>query len=247
MEIVIKPTKYELGKAAANKAAELLIAAIKEKGSARFITATGASQFEFLSELVKIKEIEWSKTEMFHLDEYAGLPETHHASFRKYLKERLINIVQPGKVNLIQGDAENIHEEIKRIGKLISEAPIDVAFVGIGENGHLAFNDPPADFETEEPYILVNLDEKCRKQQVGEGWFNSVDEVPKQAVSMSIKQIMKSKNIICTVPDLRKAEAVYNCLSKDKPISNMYPSSILKKHPNVFVFLDKDSASLLKQ
>ena len=198
-------------------------------------------------ELVKIKEIDWSKTEMFHLDEYAGLPQTHGASFRKYLIERLINKVHPAKVNLIQGDAKDIHKEIDRINKLISAAPIDVAFVGIGENGHLAFNDPPADFETEKPYILVNLDEKCRKQQVGEGWFKSIDEVPKQAISMSIKQIMKSKNIICTVPDLRKAEAVNNCLSKDKPISNIYPSSILKKHPNVFVFLDKDSASLLLQ
>ncbi len=247
MEIVIKPNKIELGKAAANKAAELLIKTINEKGKARFIAATGASQFEFLDALVKNKDIEWSKTEMFHLDEYVGLSETHGASFRKYLKERLVNIVHPGKVHLIQGDAKNIHEEINKISNLISEATIDVAFVGIGENGHLAFNDPPADFETQKPYIIVDLDEKCRKQQVGEGWFKSVDEVPKQAISMSIKQIMKAKNIICTVPDLRKADAVDNCLSKDKPISNMYPSSILKNHPNVFVFLDKDSASLLKR
>jgi glucosamine-6-phosphate deaminase len=159
--------------------------------------------------------------------------------------ERLISRVHPGKVHLIEGDASNPETERKRISKLISKEPVDVAFVGIGENGHLAFNDPPADFDTEEPYIIVNLNEKCREQQVGEGWFRSVDEVPKAAISMSIKQIMKSNCIICTCPEKRKAGAVRNCLSKNAPVTPIHPSSILKQHDKCYVFLDKQSASLL--
>jgi glucosamine-6-phosphate deaminase len=246
MKIRIFKTKESMGKAAAEEAARILVDAIKEKGKATFIVATGASQFEFLENLTKITSIDWSKTTMFHLDEYIGLPETHPASFRKYLKERLINKVHPGNVHLINGDAKDPELECERLDRIIRQKKIDVAFVGIGENGHLAFNDPPADFNTEKAYLVVELDDACRKQQLGEGWFKSFDEVPKRAISMSIEQIMKSKNIICTVPDMRKAQAVKDCFG-DQNISREHPASILKNHENVFLFLDKDSAKLLKQ
>jgi len=245
MKVKIFETKQEMGKAAAEEAARILINTLKEKGEAVFIAATGVSQFEFLENLTSIPSIDWSKTTMFHLDEYAGIPETHPASFRKYLKERLIDKVHPGNVYLINGDTEDPESECERLGKVIGEKEVDVAFVGIGENGHLAFNDPPADFDTERPYIVVELDEACRRQQLGEGWFKSLDEVPQRAISMSIKQIMKSRNIICTVPDVRKAQAVKDCLEGD--ISPEHPASILRKHKDVFLFLDKDSAKLLKE
>lgn len=245
MKVKVFETKQEMGKAAAEKAARILINTIKEKGEAVFVAATGASQFEFLENLISIPSIDWSKTTMFHLDEYIGIPQTHPASFRNYLKERLIDKVHPGAVYLIKGDAEDPESECERLGKIVSEKEIDVAFVGIGENGHLAFNDPPADFNTERPYIVVALDEACRKQQLGEGWFKSLNEVPRRAISMSIKQIMKSKNIICTVPDSRKAQAVKDCLEDN--ISPYHPASILRKHKNAFLFLDKNSAKLLER
>lgn len=237
--------KKEIGRIVAEKAAKILKRIIEKKGEAVFVVATGVSQFEFLEALVSIPSIDWSKTVMFHLDEYIDIPENHPASFRKYLKERLIDKVNPGTVHLINGNVENPKLECKRLSKIINESEVDVAFVGIGENGHLAFNDPPADFNTEEPYIIVKLNEACRRQQFGEGWFKSLNEVPKKAISMSIKQIMKSRNIICTVPDSRKAQAVKDCFEGD--ISPEYPASILRKHKNAFLFLDKDSAKLLKE
>ena len=246
MKVKIFRTKQQMCKAAAEKAAEILISTIKKKGEATFIAATGASQFEFLENLTSIPSIDWSKTTMFHLDEYVGLPETHPASFRKYLKERLINKVHPGNVHLIKGDAKSPESECERLGKIIIQKEIDVAFVGIGENGHLAFNDPPADFDTKKPYLVVELDDACRKQQLGEGWFKSFDDVPKRAISMSINQIMESKNIICTVPDSRKAKAVKDCFG-DQNISPEYPASILKNHERVFLFLDEASAKLFKK
>lgn len=246
MNIKIFKTKESMGKAAAEKAAEILKDAINKKGEANFVIATGASQFEFLENLTNISSIDWSKTTMFHLDEYIGFPETHPASFRKYLRERLINKVHPGNVYLIKGEAKSPESECERLGKIIIQKEIDVAFVGIGENGHLAFNDPPADFDTKKPYLVVNLDDACRKQQLGEGWFKSFDEVPKMAISMSIEQIMKSKNIICTVPDSRKAQAVKDCFG-DQNISPEYPASILKNHERVFLFLDEASAKLFKK
>ena len=243
MKTEIYETKEEMGKVAANKAAELLKEAIREKNEAVFVAATGASQFEFLEALTSISSIDWSKTIMFHLDEYIGISETHTASFRKYLKERLINKVHPGAVYLINGDAEDPQLECERVNKIISQKEIDVSFVGVGENGHMAFNDPPADFNVEDPYIVIELAEACRKQQVGEGWFSTLQEVPRRAISMSIKQIMKSKNIICTVPDSRKAQAVKNCLEGN--ISPHNPASILRKHERVCLFLDKNAAKLL--
>jgi glucosamine-6-phosphate deaminase len=244
MKIKVFKTKHSMGKAAAEEAARILIDAIREKGEATFIAATGASQFEFLENLTSISSIDWSKTTMFHLDEYVGILETHPASFRKYLKERFINKVHPGNVYLIRGDTKNPELECERLGKIIIQKEIDVAFVGIGENGHLAFNDPPADFDTKKPYLVVVLDDACRKQQLSEGWFKNFDEVPKRAISMSIEQIMKSKNIICTVPDSRKAQAVKDCFG-DQNISPEHPASILKNHENCFVFLDEKSAIYL--
>ncbi|MGH2645342.1 MAG: glucosamine-6-phosphate deaminase [Chitinophagaceae bacterium] len=243
MNVSIKKNAVELGMAAGTKAAEIIKEAINKKGSAAIILATGSSQFETLRTLIKDKEIEWNKVTMFHLDEYIGLPVTHKASFRKYLKERFINEVSPLKaVHLINGE-NNPQDECKRLSKLITSLSIDAALVGIGENGHLAFNDPPADFKTEAPYIIANLDHTCRQQQVNEEWFDQINEVPKQAISMSVHQIMLSKHIICSVPDKRKAAAVRNTL--ENTVSNIYPASILQKHPDCYFYLEKESASLL--
>lgn len=243
MNILKATTKLETSKAAAKAASTKLREAINTQGHANFIVATGASQFDFLGALTNDRTIDWTKTTMFHLDEYIGISDTHPASFRKYLKERLVNIVQPGTVHFLNGETDVPQTECDRLNQIISQQQIDVAFVGIGENGHLAFNDPPADFETEEPYIVVELDEDCRQQQVGEGWFNGLDEVPTHAISMSIRQIMKAKAIICTVPDERKAEAVKNCLQGE--ITPMHPASILQEHPDCTIYLDAGSASLL--
>lgn len=245
MDIIVCNGKGELGKAAGSMAANLIRRAIAEKGSANIILATGTSQFETLNQLVSEPGIDWSKTVMFHLDEYIGLPITSKASFRKYLKERFIEKVPSLKAAYLINGEEDASNECERLGDLIKKSPIDVALVGIGENGHLAFNDPPADFETEDPYIIVELDEACRKQQLGESWFNTLEEVPHQAISMSIKQIMKSKNIICSVPDNRKAKAVKNTLEHE--VSNLYPASILQMHPDCILYLDKSSASLLSE
>lgn len=243
MQIVISNDKCELGKQAAERGTLLINEAITEKGFANIILATGMSQFELLNSLIE-REIDWEKTNCFHLDEYIGLPTTHPASFRKYLKERFVDKVSPGKFYYINGEG-NIAEECLRLEKIITSHPIDVAFVGIGENAHLAFNDPPADFITERSYIKVDLDENCRKQQLGEGWFSSLEEVPKSAVSMSIKQILKSKHIICCVPDVRKAKAVQAVVEGE--ITPNIPSSILKQHADSVLFLDKYSSSLLKK
>lgn len=245
MNIKIFKTKESMGKAAAEKAAEILKDAINKKGEVSLVIATGASQFEFLEDLTRITSIDWGKTTMFHLDEYVGLSENHPASFRRYLRDRFICKVYPGHIHLVGGDAETPEKECERLNGIISQKEVDVAFVGIGENGHLAFNDPPADFHTEKPYIIVELDNACRRQQLGEGWFKSFEDVPKKAISMSVKQIMKSKHIICTVPDKRKAQAVKNCFKGDE-ISPEYPASILKKHNNCFVFLDDQSSIYLK-
>ncbi|HYE74967.1 MAG TPA: glucosamine-6-phosphate deaminase, partial [Blastocatellia bacterium] len=231
------------GQTAAEQATTAINRAIAQRDKARIIAATGASQFEFLDALTQAPNIDWSRVEMFHLDEYVGLPITHPASFRKYLLERLINKVGLSNYHLLDGEA-NPQEVCEHIGALISQAPIDVAFVGIGENGHLAFNDPPADFNTEKPYLVVDLDEACRRQQVGEGWFSMIDEVPKQAISMSIRQILKSSEIICIVPDARKASAVKACIEGE--VSPQAPASILQTHSVTTIYLDHDSAALLK-
>ena len=244
MKTEIFETKLELGKAAADKATAIIDRAIKDRGTSYLIAATGASQFEFLEVLVS-KPIDWSKVVFFHLDEYVGLPANHPASFRRYLKERIVDRIHPNSFHFIYGEADDVRRECRRVGSLIAEQTIDAGFVGIGENGHLAFNDPPADFETQDPYIVVDLDEACRRQQVGEGWFKSIEQVPRQAISMSIQQIMKAKNILCIVPDQRKAEAVKSTLELE--VSPLRPASILQRHPSSYLYLDRESASLLSR
>ncbi|MHC4325089.1 MAG: glucosamine-6-phosphate deaminase [Planctomycetota bacterium] len=244
MEKFIYKTKQEMGAAAASAAARAINKAIEEHDRANIILATGASQFEMLKNLVAIETVEWSKVTMFHLDEYIAMGADHPASFRKFLKERFVDKVSGLKsVHFVAGDAGDPQQECQRVGSLITEHPIDAAMIGIGENGHLAFNDPPADFETKEPYIVVELDEKCRKQQLGEGWFETLEQVPRQAISMSIKQIVKSACLIVTVPDQRKAEAVKNSL--EGKVTPMCPASILQQHGNCQIFLDAEAASLL--
>ena len=243
MNIHIFSDKAEMGREAAKKAAEILISKIHDNGHARFVMATGVSQYEFLATLVKM-DIPWEKTDMFHLDEYIGLDGDHPASFHKYLKEKYIDIVKHPNTNLIQGNTPDPLKECKRVGELLNKGPIDVAFIGIGENGHIAFNDPPADFETEEPYIVVELDKKCRQQQVREGWFKSMDEVPTHAISMSVKQILKAEYIICICPDKRKQKAVYDSLHPDLPITPNVPASILKIHKKIDCYLNIDSVNL---
>ena len=244
MKTVICSDKVDLGKKSAEEGAESIRQAIAKQGKASIIVATGASQFDTLAALVELPNIDWSKVTAFHLDEYIGIPLSHPASFRKYLKERFVDKVPVAEFHYINGEGD-VPAECARLAKLIGAHTIDLAFVGIGENGHLAFNDPPADFETEEPYLIVDLDEDCRKQQLGEGWFDSLEAVPKQAVSMSIRQILKSRHIICSVPDERKAEAVRN--SAEGEVSNQVPASIMQQHERTTLYLDPDSASLLKK
>ena len=237
-------TKQEMGIEAAAKAAQAIKEAITNKGRANIILATGTSQIEMLKNLVIADGIDWSKVTMFHLDEYIALGPDHPASFRKFLKERFVDKV-PGlkALHFVNGDANDPQAECQRVNSVITTHPIDVAMIGIGENGHLAFNDPPADFETEKPFIIVNLDERCRKQQLGEGWFDTLEQVPQQAISMSIRQIIKSACLIVTVPDKRKAEAVRNAL--EGQVTPMCPASILQEHKNCKIFLDAEAASLL--
>ena len=235
--------RVTMSRAAARHAAQSLRDAIASRGTARIIAATGASQFDFLEALTAAPGVDWTRVEMFHLDEYVGLPVDHPASFRKYLLERLISPTGIGRYHLLDGEGDATRA-VERVGRELSAAPIDVAFVGIGENGHLAFNDPPADFVTEQPYLIVTLDEACRRQQVGEGWFASVAEVPSQAISMSVRQILKSHEIICVVPDARKAQAVKVCVEGE--ISPMAPASILRTHASTTLYLDRDSAALLQ-
>jgi len=242
MVIKINEDKTALGRAAAEQAAVSLCKAIQESGQARIIAATGASQFEFLDALTAMPGIDWPRVEMFHLDEYVGLPASHPASFRKYLLERLIQRTGISKYHFLEGDGD-VPKMVRRVAAELMAAPIDLAFVGIGENGHLAFNDPPADFQTEEPYLLVDLDEACRRQQVGESWFADLSEVPKRAISMSVRQILKSKAILAVVPEARKAQAVKSCFEGE--VSPLAPASVLRTHAHTTVFLDKDSAALL--
>jgi glucosamine-6-phosphate deaminase len=242
MEVLVFKTKVEMGRKAAANGATFIRRAIEQRGHANIILATGASQFEMLAALVE-ENVDWIKVTGFNLDEYLGLPETHPASFRKYLKERFVERVPIKAFHFINGENEP-GTECQRVGKIIRQNSIDVAFVGIGENGHLAFNDPPADFETDKPYIVVKLDKACRRQQFGEGWFKTLANVPDRAISMSIRQILKSMVIICTVPDSRKAEAVKKVI--EGKVTPHVPASILQQHPNTRLYLDENSAALVK-
>ncbi|ASO03573.1 glucosamine-6-phosphate deaminase [Arenibacter algicola] len=244
LSIEIYGQSKEMGAAAADDVTRKLNDAIVKKGGANLILATGASQFSFL-EALQTKEIDWGKITVFHLDEYKGISESHPASFRKYLKERILNKVAPKKIYFLNGDAANLQLEIKNYEEALQAHPIDIACIGIGENGHIAFNDPAvADFQDPKLVKVVELDEACRNQQLGEGWFPSFDDVPKEAVTLTITAIMNCKAISCVVPDERKAQAVYNSLYGD--ISTSCPASILRTHPETVLFLDKASASLIK-
>jgi glucosamine-6-phosphate deaminase len=236
----ILPSKAEMAQAAALQAADSLRTLLAAKTTVRLLAATGASQFDFLGRLAEEQGIAWERVELFHLDEYVGLPVTHPASFARYITERIIKSFGIVKYHLLDG-ARDPHEVAAETGEAIASAPIDLAFCGIGENGHLAFNDPPADFETDTPYLVVNLDEACRKQQVGEGWFPTYDDVPKQALSISIRQLLKANEIICVVPDARKAHAVGLCVTG--PVSPDAPASILRIHSNATIYLDPESAA----
>ncbi len=246
MRVEFFEDKLSLGMAAAATGAEKIRAAIACKGRANIILATGASQFEMLSSLLKEPGINWNAVSIFHLDEYIGLPVDHRAGFRRYLWERFVSKlpVPPAAFHPVNGSAAEPEKECERLGEIIAAHPIDVAFIGIGENGHIAFNDPPADFDTDKAYLVIKLDEKCRRQQLGEGWFSALADVPQYAISMGVRQILKSDAIVNTVPGLRKAEAVRDAL--EGGITNLCPASILRTHPAVTTFLDRDSSSLLE-
>jgi len=242
MNIQVCQNVKEMGQRAADDAAARIRLAIQTQGWAHIIVATGASQFEVLAALVASPDVDWSRVVGFHLDEYVGLPMSHPASFRRYLKERLVDRVPFHQFHYIDGESDP-RAECRRVGDLLQRCSIDVALVGIGENAHLAFNDPPADFQTDVPYLVVELDEACRRQQLGEGWFPTFDDVPRQAISMSISQIMKSQTIVCSVPDLRKAMAVQASLQG--PVTPQAPASILQQHGCATIYLDPPAASLL--
>ena len=244
MQCSISATSQEMGKRAAEKVAELIRETVKEKGKARLLVSTGQSQFEFFEEITAM-DIPWEAVEIFHLDEYIGLPITHPASFRKHLKERFIDKIGPAQMHYISGEGD-IAAVIDEVTESIRKSPIDIGIIGIGENGHIAFNDPPADFETKAAYHVVSLDERCRMQQVGEGWFGSLEEVPRQAISATVSQILSCRTIVSVVPHKVKAEAVRNTLEAPA-VTNLIPATALREHPRWYLYLDADSASLLKK
>ena len=245
MHIHVSATERELGNQAARIGGDAITDAIAKHGSASIVIATGASQFEMLKSLTKNPAIDWSRVTVFHLDEYVGLPEDHPASFRRYIRERFLALIGPTEFVAVLGDAEDPQAEVDRLNGLLHDRRIDVCFAGIGENCHLAFNDPPADFETDVPFLIVSLDSACRRQQFNEGWFPSIDDVPERAISMSIRQILKAKMLVVAVPGARKAEAVKNAVEAE--ISPNHPASILRTHPNCTVLLDTESADRLDQ
>jgi glucosamine-6-phosphate deaminase len=243
MLVRIFPDKATLSRAAADQAASAIRRAISQRGRARIVAATAASQIDFLDALTRAPRIDWRAVEVFHLDEYIGLPITHPGSFRGMLLQQLLSKTGIANYHLLDGDTGDPAEVVQRVGTQLASAPVDIEFLGIGENGHIAFNDPPADFNTEKPYIVVELDETCRRQQVGEAWFSDISQVPRQALSMSVRQILKAKEILAVVPDSRKAKAVKACLEGE--ISPTAPASILRNHSYATIYLDVDSASQL--
>ena len=243
MQIRILPDTVSLAQTAAEHAASAIRKAITERGQARIVAATAASQIEFLKSLTAASALDWTRVEAFHLDEYIGLPVSHPGSFRKMLLDQLIHKTGITKYHLLDGDADDVSAVIRKVNGEIASAPIDIAFLGIGENAHIAFNDPPADFEIEDPYLIVELDEACRRQQVGEAWFSDISKVPTRAISMSVRQILKAREIIAVVPDQRKANAVKATLEAE--IGPMVPASVLREHPNATLYLDPWSASTL--
>ncbi len=241
MKVKLLENSVQLGKEAAKQAAGIIKEAIAAHGKARIVLSTGASQFDFISAFIQ-SDLDWSKVEMFHLDEYVDLPESHPASFRKYLQERFVNFVSLRSAHFVNGEG-NVAENIAKLSDELRKQPIDLALIGIGENAHIAFNDPPADLVTQEAYIIVDLDDSCKKQQVGEGWFATLDDVPKQAITMTVHQIMQSRVIISCVPHGVKAKAIQ--LTLENGVTGQIPATMLKKHPNWTLYLDQQSASLI--
>ena len=232
-----------MARIAARHAADSLRELLAERQIVRLLVATGASQLKFLECLGSESGVDWCRVELFHLDEYVGLPSTHPASFARYVRDRIISPFGIVRYHLLDGTRDPYHVA-REVGRAIAEAPVDLAFCGIGENGHLAFNDPPADFETEVPYLVVALDEACRRQQVGEGWFSELNDVPRKAVSISVRQLLKANEIICVVPHATKAQAVRRCIASVAP-SPHAPASILRSHPRATIYLDPDAAQEL--
>ncbi|MCL2363737.1 MAG: glucosamine-6-phosphate deaminase [Defluviitaleaceae bacterium] len=244
MEMHVLETPQQLGEQAAKKTAHYINEAIQKKGAARLLMSTGASQFDTISHLRKA-DIDWTKVEMFHLDEYIGVDATHPASFVKYLKERFVGDDIPLKATHYIDGTRPPQEVIAEITAEINKAPIDVALIGIGENAHIAFNDPPADFDTTDAFIIVNLDDGCKQQQVREGWFPTLDDVPKQAITISVQEILKCKAVISAVPHKEKAKAIHATVTQE--VNNLVPATILKTHPDWTLYTDKASASLLDE
>ncbi|ADY14070.1 glucosamine-6-phosphate deaminase [Sphaerochaeta globosa] len=243
MRVIMCEDKHEMGYQAAQLGISLIKEAIERKGQAVIVVATGLSQFSLYAHLGEAN-LDWSKVEAFGLNEYVNLPDTHPSSFRYYLKTRFVKKVQHlGAFYAVNGDAQDLQAEIERLNALIREKDVDVAFLGIGENGHIGFNDPPANFETNAPYIVVELEERCRRQQVSEGWFATLEEVPRQAVTMSVRQILKAKNLVCSVPDQRKARAVAMCLYDQ--ISVYAPCTVLRTKKECTLLLDRPSSLLV--
>lgn len=246
MHVEIFDDTKDMAAAAAAAGAEALRAAIRRDGQASVVFASAASQIEMVDALLDAEGIDWSKVIAFHLDEYIGLPVDHPASFRKFLKDRVqAGLPELTAFHFIEGDAPDPKAEAQRIGDIIRGVSVAVGFIGIGENGHLAFNDPPADFTIDEPFLVVTLDEACRRQQVGEGWFSTLEDVPRQAISMSIHRILEARTLIVTVPDERKAEALRDAVNG--VVDPQCPASILQNHANSRLFLDTGSASLLRR
>jgi glucosamine-6-phosphate deaminase len=242
--VYVYPSKLETSEAAAHEAASILRSALAKRGSARIIVGTGNSQLDLIRALVEAPGLDWSRIEVFHMDEYVGMAEEHPASFHRWLKTYLVDIVHPGKVRYMEGTAPDTAQECERYAALLHSAPIDVCFIGFGENGHIAFNDPGvADFHDPFAVKRVAMDERCRRQQVGEGHFPTIDAMPKEALTLTCPELLRAEHWICTVPDSRKAEAVKNALTG--PITEACPSSIVRTHPAAAVYLDADSASLL--
>ena len=243
MKLIISKSCEALGQESAKMATDLINQAIKEKGSARILLSTGASQFPFFKALSDY-DVDWSKVEMFHLDEYVGISKDHPASFNNYLTNKFVNVVKPGKYHLINGQ-EDPEKTIAELTALLDESPVDVGLIGIGENAHIAFNDPPADFNDKRAYKIVTLADRCLDQQIGEGWFKNREECYKQAISMTCDRIMQCKHIISVVPYKVKAEAIYNTFSSELSVD--VPATLLKQHPDTVVFCDPDSASLMTE
>lgn len=239
MKVNVFNNSEALGKAAAEYSAKILQKVIAEKGKARLLLSTGSSQFDTLKVLVKL-DIDWSKVEMFHLDEYVGLSDAHPASFRRYLKDRFTSLISLKQAYFVNGE-DDIAKNIQKLTEEIRKEPIDLALIGIGENAHIAFNDPPADFDTLEAYIIVNLDDKCKQQQVGEGWFPTLADVPSQAISMTPFQIVQSKVIVSCVPHKVKSNAIKMMMERE--VTNKVPATLLKTHQDITLFLDQESAS----